>query len=79
MQTNMDELIHVKLEGELADLLIRVDPSYACFLTYEGSKKVIYAELTKALYGTVQAWYLFWKDLSKFLVDTLGFTVNPYD
>ena len=23
--------------------------------------------------------HLFWKDLSNFLVDTLGFTVNPYD
>ena len=79
MQTDMDELIHVKLEGELADLLIRVDPTYTQFLTYETGKKVIYAELNKALYGTVQASYLFWKDLSKFLVDALGFTVNPYD
>ena len=47
------------MEGELADLLIRVDPTYARFLTYEGNKKVIYAELTKELYGTVQASYLF--------------------
>ena len=79
MQTDMDELIHIKLEGEIADLLLRVDPSYTQFVTYEGNKKVVYAELSKALYGTVQASYLFWKDLSNFLVDTLGFTVNPYD
>ena len=79
MQTDMDELIHVKLEGEIADLLIRVDPTYASFLTYEGSKKVIYAELTKALYGTVQASYLFWKDVTQFLTKELGFVVNPYD
>ena len=77
MQTNMDELIHIKLEGEIADLLLWVNPSYTQFVTYEGNKKVIYTELSKALYGTVQASYLFWKDLSNFLVDTLGFTVNP--
>ena len=47
MQTQMAELIHIKLKGEIADLLRRVN--------------------------------LFWKDLSNFLVDTLGFTVNPYD
>ena len=79
MQTDMDELIHIKLEGKIADLLLRVDPSYTQFITYEGNKNVIYAKLSKALYGTVQASYLFWKDLSKFLVDTLGFTVNPSD
>jgi len=28
-QADIDELIHVKLEGELAELLIRTDPSYA--------------------------------------------------
>ena len=75
----MDELIHVKLEGEITDLLICVDPMYASFMTYEGNKKVIYAELTKALYGTVQASYLFWKDVTQFLTKELGFVVNPYD
>ena len=34
MQTDMDELIHLKLEGELADLLIRVDPTYSQYVTY---------------------------------------------
>ena len=79
MQTNIDELIHVKLEGDLVDLLIRVDPTYAKYVVYEGKNKVIYAELNKALYGTMQASYLFWKDLSKYLIETLGFIRNPYD
>lgn len=59
MQADIDELIHVKLEGEIADLLIKVDPSYGQFAIIENGKKVIYAELEKALYGTIQAALLF--------------------
>jgi hypothetical protein len=36
-------------------------------------------ELQKALYGTLWASLLFWKELSTFLVSTLGFEFNPYD
>jgi hypothetical protein len=34
--------------------------------------------LAKALYGTLQAALLFWKDLSGYLVDQ-GFVLNPYN
>jgi hypothetical protein len=40
---------------------------------------VLYVVLKKALYGTLQAALLFWEDLSKFLIEELGFTANPYD
>ena len=79
IQADMDELVHIKLEGDVAILLIKIDPSYERFLTYERNKPVIYAKLNKALYGTVQAAYLFWKNLSSFLVDDLGFKINAYD
>ena len=39
---------------------------------------MIYARLKKALYGTVQAALLFWKDLSKQLL-SWGFELNKYD
>jgi hypothetical protein len=40
----------------------------------------LYVELTKGfLYGTCQAALLFWKNLSSFLIDELGFTLNKYD
>ena len=39
MQADIDEIIHVKLVGELANLLVKVDPSYQQFITYEGTKK----------------------------------------
>ena len=79
MQTDIDELVHLKLEGEIAELLVKVDPSYGKFMTKEQGKSVIYTELSKALYRTLQAALLFWKDMSKFLVEELGFVVNPYD
>ena len=52
MQAEMDEVVHVKLDGELAELLVKVNPSYAQVMVKEGNKHVIYAELDKALYGT---------------------------
>jgi Reverse transcriptase (RNA-dependent DNA polymerase) len=79
MQAEIDEEVHIKLEGELTDLLISVDESYSCCITFERGKKVIYALLNKALYGTVQASLLFWMKLSTFLVDKHGFVWNPYD
>jgi DNA polymerase II large subunit len=79
MQTDIDELIHVKLEDELVGVLLMVDSGYSEFVTYENGRKVLYVELQKALYGTLQASLLFWKELSTFLVSTLGFEFNPYD
>ena len=79
MQSEMDELVHMKLEGEIALLLIRLDPTYKQFLSYHRGKPVIYTELNKALYGTLQAALLFWRNLSGFLIEKLGFEANPYD
>jgi hypothetical protein len=45
----------------------------------EGNKPVmIYVKLEKALYGTLQASLLFWKNLSGYLIEQ-GFALNPYD
>ena len=60
MQADIDELVHVRLDGDLARLLIQVDPSYEQFVVEEKGKPVIYTELDKALYGTLQAALLFW-------------------
>ena len=79
MHADMDEKIHIKLDGELAILLMRADETYKEYLTYERGVPVIYAELSKALYGTLQAAKLFWENLTSFLCDDLGFTLNPYD
>ena len=66
MQVDMDELVHMKLEGELAELIMTVDELYAPTITYECGKPVIYPQLDKALFRTLQATLLFWQRLSKF-------------
>jgi hypothetical protein len=60
-----DEEIHIKFEQELVALLISIDESYPCCVTYEQGKKIIYVLLNKTLYGTS---LLFWMKLSAFLV-----------
>ena len=60
MQAYMEKLIHIKLEGGLDELPVKVDPRYAQYVTYEGKKKLVYGELLKVLYSTVQASYLSW-------------------
>lgn len=79
MQADIDEVLHMKLEGTLALLLIETDKDkYEKYLTHEHGKPIIYVQLTKALYGTLQAALLFWRDLSSKLTE-LGFELNPYD
>ena len=79
MHADIDEVVHLRLDGEIADLLLKVDPSYSKYAIKEGGKTVIFTELSKALYRTLQAALLFWKNLSEFLINELGFIVNPYD
>ena len=64
----------------MAELLTRADPSkYCMYMSEENGKQVLYVELQKALYRTLQAALLFWKDLTHFLMTELGFVVNPCD
>jgi hypothetical protein len=79
MQADMDETVHVKLEGTMAELFSRLDPTlYRKYVRMERGKPVLYVELLKALYGTIRAALLFWRMLSAKLVE-LGFVINPYD
>ena len=79
VQANMDEVLYMRLEGPLAKLLTKVDASlYSKFVCVENGKEVIYVQLKKALYGTLQAALLFWEDLTEFLFGE-GYKLNPYD
>ena len=80
MHADIDEIVHLKFEGPLAELMTRVDPDlYSEYIVEEKGSKVLYVILNKALYGTVQAAMLFWEELSSFLTNVLGFVTNPYD
>lgn len=78
MQANMDKLIDLKLEGDIALLLVQLDKIYKQFMTYQGKQPVIYTKLSKTLYGTLQAALLFWNNLVEFLT-TREFTAKPCD
>ena len=79
MQADMDEEVHIKLEGPMADILIKLDPKfYSQYVVIENGKRVIYAVLLKALYGTLRAALLFWQKLTAQLKEW-GFKINPYD
>ena len=75
----MDDIVHMKLEGKMAELLVKVDPKmYRKYVQMEKGKTVLYVELKKALYGTLKVALLFWRKLTAEL-KKWGFMVNPYD
>ena len=78
MQSDQDETIHMQLEGTLAKLLVQFDPSsHWLYLITEKENPVLYVEVVKALYGTLRVALLFWRKLTKKLVEWV-FEVNPY-
>jgi hypothetical protein len=59
VQADIDEVVHVIFEGEIAEMLIRMDPKlYLKYVRDENGKAVLYVELLKALYGTLRAAFL---------------------
>jgi hypothetical protein len=55
MQANMDDTVHMKLEGKMAELMVRTDPKlYRKYGEIEKGKKVLYCTLKKAVYGTLK-------------------------
>jgi hypothetical protein len=79
VQADMDEVVHVKFEGEMAEMLVKLDPKPCrkC-VKDENGKTVVHVELLKALHGTLKAALLFWKLLSSKLT-SWGFEINPHD
>ena len=59
MQTDIGKILQLKLMGKIAELLVKVDPLFSEFITYESGQMARYAEVSKALYGTIQAALLF--------------------
>jgi Reverse transcriptase (RNA-dependent DNA polymerase) len=78
LKATMTDRVIIKFVGESVDILLKMEPSYARFMTMEKGVKVLYARLNKALYGCVQSallWYTLFHDTLK----TMGFKINPYD
>jgi hypothetical protein len=79
LQADMVEMVHMKLQGKMAELMVKLDQNmYQKYVQIEKGKQVLYVELKKALYGTLRAALLFWKKLSA-KVHEWGFVINLYD
>ena len=54
MQADMDKLFHIKLEGKMVDLLVKIEPKlYHKYVLIEKGMPILYVELKKALCGTL--------------------------
>lgn len=79
METNGKDRVIMKIRGVLVDMLVALNPElYQPFVVIEEGEKVLYVELLKALYGTLQAAIFFYKKFRKDL-ESQGFKINPYD
>lgn len=68
MQADMEGTVYLRIDGAMAELLIRLDPTlYSQYVEEKNGKKVLYLLLKKALYGTLQAALLFYNKLTTWL------------
>jgi hypothetical protein len=53
---NKDERVMMKIKGQLAEILVKIEPEvYENYLIEEDNEKLIYVQVLKALYGMLQA------------------------
>ena len=79
LQADMDEDVWVKFEGEMVDILVKLDPErYGPCVCYHKGRKFLYAKAVKAIYGAMRSALLFYQLFAGQLVDW-GFEPNEYD
>ena len=81
LQTKASDVTIIKLQGEVVDALLRINPTWTKYVVYLGEKMIptIYSEAIKALYGTLDTSTLFYENLCSCLMDELGFKRNGTD
>ena len=69
MQSDMEgETVLTKMEGKMVYILTKLDPKlYHKYSTTEKVRPVLYVEFKKALYSTIQAALLLWRNLTSSL------------
>lgn len=75
-----NKTLHMRLQGRLAELMGRVEPTLYCKYISKNNKGelVLYVCLHKAKYGLLKSALLFYQKLRGQLAEQ-GFRVNPYD
>ena len=62
LHATMDEQVIMRTDGAMFELMVKIDPKkYKSFLERRNGKPVIFVQLKKALYDTLEAALLFWK------------------
>ena len=68
-----------QITGVLVDMLVQLAPEiYGPYIVFEKQWKVIYVQVLKAIYGMLQAAWLWYNKFQKEL-EKEGFEFNPYD
>ena len=78
LKGDMPDFVLITLMNEEVDIMCEADNEYKKFITYEGKNKVMYMQLSKALYGCMKSAIIWYNTFSTTLKD-LGFRINPYD
>jgi hypothetical protein len=80
LHAEMDEEIHMLLCGQLAELMVKIDPKlYRPFITKNGcGESIMFVKMQKAMYGMMCAPLLFYLKLVHELIGD-GFELNRYD
>jgi hypothetical protein len=72
-----EDRVVMKITGVLVDMLVDINPElYGPAVVLDTRKKVLYAEVLKAIYGMLEAALLWYKTFRKDLKDN-GFVFNP--
>ena len=80
LHAETDEEIHMLLRGQLAELMVKIDPKlYRPYITKNGrGESIMFVRMQKAMYGMMRASLLFYLKLVDELIED-GFELNPYD
>jgi hypothetical protein len=80
LHAETDEEIHMLLRGQLAELMVKIDPKlYRPYITKNGrGESIMFVKMQKAMYGMMRASLLFYLKLVDELIED-GFELNPYD
>jgi hypothetical protein len=82
MQADIDEVVHVKFEGDTAEMPVKMDPKLCqkqVMRTKMENQHSTCVELLKAPWGTLKAALLFWKLPSSNKLVSWGFEINSCD
>jgi hypothetical protein len=75
LNAEMKDDVYVYLQKEVADILIKQDPSFVQYIDYKGQ---VLVKLKKGQYGCIESARLWYNTISAKMV-ALGYDINPYD